>query len=210
MIPTTNYGPYNYSPSALMFIQTTSLKPLHPCRIHTEHYQTAGLQNNTIQPMLSKIPVPARPSYLDNSRAWAYCAYSRFNIFYFVFHFSLLSPSLWEPARYILKYCLKRSLSPKQPNNLSRFRDARLYKEIAAKTTKSAYFPESQGIIGLKFNLHGTSVRPWFKRLQNWKISAAKIGHSNLFSVYESQFCSNANSSRKTEQILIKFNMKKV
>ena len=173
MVPTTNYGPYNNSPLALMFIQTTSLKPLHPCRIHTEHYQTTGLQNNTIQPIMSKIPVPGCPSSLDYSRARAYYAYRRFNIFYFVFHFSLLSTSPWETARYRLKYCLKRSLSPKQPNNLSRIRDARRYKEIA-KTTKSAYFPESQGIIGLTFNLHGTSVGPWFKRLQNWKISAAK------------------------------------
>ena len=30
---------------------------------------------------------------------------------------SLLSPSLWETARYRLKYCLKGPLSPKQPIN---------------------------------------------------------------------------------------------
>ena len=29
----------------------------------------------------------------------------------------LLSPSLWETARYRLKYCLKGSLYPKQPTN---------------------------------------------------------------------------------------------
>ena len=29
--------------------------------------------------------------------------------------FSALSPSLWETARYRLKYCLKGSLNPKQP-----------------------------------------------------------------------------------------------
>ena len=28
-----------------------------------------------------------------------------------------LSPSLWEAARYRLKYCLKRPLNSKQPNN---------------------------------------------------------------------------------------------
>ena len=28
---------------------------------------------------------------------------------------SLISPSLWETARYRLKYCLKGTLSPKQP-----------------------------------------------------------------------------------------------
>ena len=30
---------------------------------------------------------------------------------------SPLSPSLWETARYRLKYCLKRPLNPKQPTN---------------------------------------------------------------------------------------------
>ena len=39
------------------------------------------------------------------------------DIFYLVYHFSFLSPSLWETARYRLKYCLKGPLSPKQPTN---------------------------------------------------------------------------------------------
>ena len=34
-----------------------------------------------------------------------------------VYHFSFLSPSLWETARYRLKYCLKGPLSLKQPTN---------------------------------------------------------------------------------------------
>ena len=34
-----------------------------------------------------------------------------------VYHFSFLSPSLWETARYRLKYCLKGPLNPKQPTN---------------------------------------------------------------------------------------------
>ena len=38
------------------------------------------------------------------------------DIFSLVCHFSSLSPSLWETARYRLKYCLKGPLSPKQPN----------------------------------------------------------------------------------------------
>ena len=33
--------------------------------------------------------------------------------------FSPLSPSLWETARYRLKYCLKGPLRPKQPTNQS-------------------------------------------------------------------------------------------
>ena len=39
------------------------------------------------------------------------------DIFSLICHFSFLSPSLWETARYRLKYCLKGPLSPKQPTN---------------------------------------------------------------------------------------------
>ena len=38
------------------------------------------------------------------------------NIF-LIYHFSFLSPFLWETTRYRLKYCLKGPLSPKQPTN---------------------------------------------------------------------------------------------
>ena len=39
------------------------------------------------------------------------------DIFSLICHFSFLSPSLWETARYRLKYCLKGPLSTKQPTN---------------------------------------------------------------------------------------------
>ena len=39
------------------------------------------------------------------------------DIFSLIYHFSILSPSLWETVRYRLKYCLKGPLSPKQPTN---------------------------------------------------------------------------------------------
>ena len=42
------------------------------------------------------------------------------DIFSFVCHFSFLSPSLWETARYRLKYCLKGPLSPKTTNQICR------------------------------------------------------------------------------------------
>ena len=41
------------------------------------------------------------------------------DIFYLVYHFSFLSPSIWDTARYRLKYCLKGPLSSKQPTNQS-------------------------------------------------------------------------------------------
>ena len=42
------------------------------------------------------------------------------DIFTLIYPFSSLSPSLWETARYRLKYCLKGPLSPKQPPIKSR------------------------------------------------------------------------------------------
>ena len=39
------------------------------------------------------------------------------DIFTLVYPFPPLSPSLWETARYRLKYCLKGPLNPKQPTN---------------------------------------------------------------------------------------------
>ena len=39
------------------------------------------------------------------------------DIFSLIYHFSFLSPFLWETTRYRLKYCLKGPLSPKQPTN---------------------------------------------------------------------------------------------
>ena len=41
------------------------------------------------------------------------------DIFALIYAFSPLSPSLWETARYKLKYCLKGPLNPKQPTNQS-------------------------------------------------------------------------------------------
>ena len=41
-------------------------------------------------------------------------------IFIFICPFSPLSPSLWETARYRLKYCLKGTLNPKQPTKQSK------------------------------------------------------------------------------------------
>ena len=38
--------------------------------------------------------------------------------FTLIYPFSPISPSLWETARYRLKYCPKEPLNPKQPTNL--------------------------------------------------------------------------------------------
>ena len=81
--------------------------------------------------MLGKLSVPGRPTSLDDSWARAYCSCSRcgWGLFgHFFPHPSILfsSPSLWETARYRLKYCLKGPLNPKQPNNIDGDNNIRL------------------------------------------------------------------------------------
>ena len=72
--------------------------------------------------MLGKLSVPGRPIDLNTVEqgptVLAVGAGGGFVDFCFlVYHFCLLSPSLWETARYRLKHCLKGPLSPKQPTN---------------------------------------------------------------------------------------------
>ena len=72
--------------------------------------------------MLSRLPVPGRPTNLDYSRVRAYCASlgaggGCLDFFSLIYHFSFLSPSLWETARNRLKYCLKGPLNLKQPTS---------------------------------------------------------------------------------------------
>ena len=70
--------------------------------------------------VLGKLLVPGRPTNLDYSRARAFCACRRcgWGLFgHCISHFSLLSPSLWETAR----YCLKGPLNPNQSTNQFNF-----------------------------------------------------------------------------------------
>ena len=65
--------------------------------------------------VLGKLPVPERPTKFDYSRARAYCACSRwgsFGHFSLSYHFSSLSPSLWETARYRLTVKSKTTIQP--------------------------------------------------------------------------------------------------
>ena len=73
--------------------------------------------------VLGKLPVPGRPTIWvtvgQGPTALAVGAGGGcLDIFILVYPFSPLSPSLWETARYRLKYCLKGPLNPKQPTNL--------------------------------------------------------------------------------------------
>ena len=71
--------------------------------------------------VLGKLPVPGRPTILitvgQGPIALAEGAGGGgLDIFTLIYPFSSLSPSLWETARYRLKYCLKGLFNPKPTN----------------------------------------------------------------------------------------------
>ena len=63
--------------------------------------------------------------------------------FSLVYHFSFLSPTLWETARYRLKNCLKGPLSPKQPNNQPDMTEILLKKDVSSQGIHPS-FPKRQ------------------------------------------------------------------
>ena len=72
--------------------------------------------------VLGKLPVPGRPTvWITVGQGPAALAVGAdggcLDIFTLIYPFSSLSPSLWETARYRLKYYLKGPLNPKQPTN---------------------------------------------------------------------------------------------
>ena len=62
--------------------------------------------------VLSKLPVPGRPTI------WFTVGQGPTALAVGAGEFTFLSPSLWETARYRLKYCLKGPLNPKLPTYL--------------------------------------------------------------------------------------------
>ena len=74
--------------------------------------------------VLGKLPVPGRPTiWMTVGQGLTALEVGAgggcLDIFTLRYLFSPLSPSLWETARYRLKYCLKGPLNPKQPTNQS-------------------------------------------------------------------------------------------
>ena len=72
--------------------------------------------------VLGKLLVPGRPTiWISVGQGPTVLAVGAgggcLDIFTLIYPFSTLSPSLWETARYRLKYCLKGPLNPKQPTN---------------------------------------------------------------------------------------------
>ena len=70
---------------------------------------------------LGKLPVPGRPTIWitvgQGPTALVVGAGGGGLDISLIYPFPSLSPSLWETARYRLKYCLKGPLSPNQPTN---------------------------------------------------------------------------------------------
>ena len=103
--------------------------PVHAFDSHRRHMSERFFRSNTWgrsggAKVLGKLSVPGRPTILitvgQGPTALAVGAGGGcLDIFTLLYSFSSLSPSLWETARYRLKYCLKGPLNPKQPTNRS-------------------------------------------------------------------------------------------
>ena len=96
--------------------------------------------------VLGKLPVPGRPTIWiivgQGPTALSVGAGGGlFGHFYSGLSF-LFSPSLWETARYRLKYCLKGPLNPKQPTNQ---RNTIFSPNIYGSCTNQAYFRAGEG-----------------------------------------------------------------
>ena len=102
--------------------------------------------------VLGKLPGPGRPTIWmtvgQGPTALAVGAGGGcLDIFTLLYLFSPISPSLWETARYRLKYCLKGPLNPKQPTNQPTF-----HINYAAK-----HFPNENNKCIRNFRLHPCS-----------------------------------------------------
>ena len=103
-------------------LSTLSGKQLYHFQLHP--FLSGGWSGGAM--VLGKLPVPGRPTIWiivgQGPTALAVGAGGGcLDIFTLIYPFSPLSPSLWETARYRLKYCLKGPLNPKQPINQKSF-----------------------------------------------------------------------------------------
>ena len=81
--------------------------------IHTQTPTPLGWSGGAM--VLGQLPVPGRPTFwrIVGQGLIALTVGGCLDIFTLLYLFSPLSPSLWETARYRLKYCLKGPLNPK-------------------------------------------------------------------------------------------------
>ena len=113
--------------------------------------------------VLGKFPVPGRPTiWLRVGQGPIALAVGAgggcLDIFILIYPFSHLSPSLWETARYRLKYCLKGPLDPEQPTNQSNYRPISLtcvlckVLEHIVASSLSKHFTELNILYDLRFS----------------------------------------------------------
>ena len=93
--------------------------------------------------VLDKLPVPGRPTIWmivgQGPTALAVGAGGGcLDIFNLLYHFSPLSPSLWETTRYRLKYWLQGPLNPKHPTNGTLFQYEEFHRRWDSTMTSSA------------------------------------------------------------------------
>ena len=103
----------------LIFLLSSVLSPISPSL--WERGWSGGAT------VLGKLPVPGRPTiWITVGQGPTALAVGAggvcLDIFTLIYPFFPLSPSLWETARYRLKYCLKGPLNPKPTNQLLRRR----------------------------------------------------------------------------------------
>ena len=83
------------------------------------------------------------------------------DIFSLIYLFCFLSPSLWETARYRLKYCLKGPLNPKQPTNqLGAFRTSPIESLYAESNEPFLYTRREKIIAPIHHEVSGKSEEP--------------------------------------------------
>ena len=106
---------YDITPQIFLDKSQLSLKDL----IEPKFYFPWG--GRVVRWYWEKLPVPGRPTiWITVGQGPAALAVGAgggcLDIFTLNYPFFLLSPSLWETARYRLKYCLKGPLNPKPTN----------------------------------------------------------------------------------------------
>ena len=155
--------------------------PLEKCPVSScfFFFHTLGWSGGAM--VLGKLPVPGRPTIWITvgqgpTALTVGAGGGCLDIFTLIYPFSPLSPSLWEMARYRLKYCLKGPLNPKQPtNHLPYF-----------------YFPYFLSKPSIAY-----LINPYIKR----NLEYISIQAFHFFQVIEFRRLFNTKGNRKTTQI---------
>ena len=105
--------------------------------------------------VLGKLPVPGRPTvWIIVGQGPIALAVGAGVFFLYIFLSSILSPrflslSLWETARYRLKYCLKGPLNRKQPTNLGWSGSAKVLGKLPVPGRLTILITVGQGLTAL-------------------------------------------------------------